>query len=182
MLSRRNNQYLQLFLIGICILLIIDLGIEMTHYYNLGAIKTTTNNTLPPKDVDGAPAQISPFSNYAEITQRPLFSATRMPYIPDEKTKKQNKQSSTSPNDIMSEFYFLSGIVIAKGEKLALIQKQPNNKIYRLREGDKVDGWTVSTVESMRVVLRNGTKVRTLTLTVKPSPSLIGVRPTGVAH
>ena len=82
---------------------------------------------------------------YSEISERPLFSASRRP---------APRQSSPEAIGAVSSFVF-AGSIISKTERVALVQHSQPVKLVRLREGDSLEGWTVVAIEADRVILEH---------------------------
>lgn len=94
-----------------------------------------------------------PLRRYSEVRERPLFSETRRPAI-----------DAGPAIDPRSSAFNLVGIVISAHERRALIEHGQPPHLERLSEGQDIDGWTVESIESDRVVLARAD----LRLEVKP--------------
>jgi hypothetical protein len=80
----------------------------------------------------------------AAILERPVFSETRRPSEgPIERTTRQTD-------------FTLAGVVIAAGERSALIQPRNGRLIQRLKEGDDVAGWMLVEISRDRIKIRRG--------------------------
>jgi len=106
-----------------------------------------------PKPEDAAFA-LPPIESYAEVTERPLFSATRRPPPPDAVHENIGNAGS----------FVLLGIVISDGNQTALIQHGRPPVLARLAEGQTLEGWTVQSISANGVTLQNAGTQHTLKL------------------
>lgn len=168
MLNRHFHRYAQAILLAICVISLLDLAIEMIRSYPLETGKTTAKTKdSPPKQSYDNPS-LPPISAYAAVVKRPLFSDTRRPFIPEEITKKA-KEPPSPPTRQQQEEYNLSGVIITSDQRLALIEIQRGRKIKRLREGEKLNGWVVASIQADQVTLKRGNDKKVLPLRVKSS-------------
>jgi type II secretory pathway component PulC len=84
-----------------------------------------------------------PLRGYAEVLERPLFSETRRPSV----------AAAVAPADPRSADFNLVGIVISAHERHALIEHGQPPRLERVSEGQDIDGWSVESIKSDRVVL-----------------------------
>lgn len=110
--------------------------------------------TPPPAPIKTLP----PIDTYAEVAQRPLFSPTRQP---------APLQATPDVGGNVNGF-FLTSIVVDGGQRLALIQHGRPPVLSRVTEGQSVEGWTVQTIESERVVLQRAGTAQELKLKDRP--------------
>lgn len=93
--------------------------------------------------------------NFAEISDRPLFSATRRP--PQRAQRSSPVVASAEvPNRASSGQYTVMGIMIEKDMKSALLRKGRNGEFLRVKVGQKLDGWTIDDIKVGSVQLRQG--------------------------
>ncbi len=93
-----------------------------------------------------APAPVfslAPLSNFAAVTDRPLFAPDRRPA--PEASETLGSWSALT----------LAGIVVTPGSREALIAHGTPPKIVHLQEGQSVDGWVVRSIEPDRIVVAN---------------------------
>jgi hypothetical protein len=105
----------------------------------------------PAQDTGPKLATLAPFADFAETSERPLFSATRRP----------------APGATMLGIdgrYRLLGLVIAGSARHALIAPVAGGRTLELGEGEAVDGWTVTRIERDHVVLSSPAGQATLGL------------------
>lgn len=106
----------------------------------------------PAEDAAAKPARLPPFADFAETSERPLFSATRRP----------------APAAAMLGIdgrYRLLGLVIAGTARHALLAPVAGGRTVELGEGEAVEGWTVTRIERDRVILSSPAGKATLALT-----------------
>jgi hypothetical protein len=84
---------------------------------------------------------LPPLNTYAEVTQRPLFAETRRP-------------APGSAVDPAAASFTLVAIIISGDDRHALLAHGQPPQTERIVEGQSVDGWTVESILSDRVVLR----------------------------
>jgi hypothetical protein len=84
-----------------------------------------------------------PVRAYTEVVERPLFSETRRPSV----------DSPTAPVDPRSSAFTLVGTIISAHERRALIEHGQPPHLERLIEGQDIDGWSVETIGTDRVIL-----------------------------
>lgn len=93
--------------------------------------------------------------------ERPLFSPSRSP------------ASFTTPGEQIptTAGFSLIGVAISAGERVAVLEPAGGGAPTRLREGDSYDGWSAVSIESDRVVFRQGNVEETLYLNFNlPAP------------
>ncbi len=100
---------------------------------------------------------LAPLQSFAQITARPLFSATRRPPVPRKVQKpKPIIASAPTPVKIETGRYVVMGIVIDENTKAALLRKGSKGALMRVGIGQKLDGWTVEDIVAGSVKLRQG--------------------------
>jgi general secretion pathway protein N len=151
---------------GLCLCLSGIIAAELTltvsrvaaspNYAAVGAAAQAAT-PAPPVDADAL---------VAEILDRPLFSPDRHPPAPPPAPEAEAK----TPPELNGR---LAGVMIRPNDREALFARD-GEKPITVKEGDTIDGWTVSTIEADRVVLTSefGEKV------VQPT---MGERGEGVA-
>jgi general secretion pathway protein N len=102
--------------------------------------------------------KLPPLATYAEVTQRPLFSATRQPPPPEAGQDLLGKSNS----------FVLLGIILTPDERAVLIRHGHPAEIARLKEGQAVEGWTVQSILPDRITLQHGASEVELKLKDQP--------------
>jgi hypothetical protein len=102
----------------------------------------------PPRETMGAASDapgftMPPVRAYTEVLERPLFSETRRPSV----------DSPTAPVDPRSSAFNLVGTIISAHERRALIEHGQPPHLERLSEGQDIDGWSVESIRTDRVIL-----------------------------
>ncbi len=102
------------------------------------------------------------------IRERPLFSADRHPPAPppEQRTVEAPPPPKTPPVLVGR----LAGMTLGPDDRKSAVFARPGEKPTVVKEGDEIDGWTVSSIEASRVVLSSafGEKI------VQPTPSVAG--------
>lgn len=175
--SRRQRHRIPLILGG----LIVGLGAVVAAETGL------FTDTMPPATVPVAqrkPAaavvdpeqyRLPPLSNYAVVTERPLFSESRRPLL-----------EAASAGDALSAMFTLVGIVMTGSDRYALIQHGRPPHLDRAREGQELDGWTIRSIQPDRVVFQRDAQRFDLKFHDGAPPSIPGRAPVamqpGTAH
>jgi hypothetical protein len=90
--------------------------------------------------------RLKPLASYAETVARPLFSPIRRAPAPAASAVALGQVTGLA----------LSGIVISKNERHALIQHGHSGIARRVAEGEEIDGWTVRSIRRDGIVLQHG--------------------------
>jgi hypothetical protein len=83
-------------------------------------------------------------SSLAAVVGRPLFSPSRRPVVAE------NAASAGSARAIALR---VEGVIEIGGRRRAIIRREGAGESVRVSEGDMVEGWTVRSIASERVVL-----------------------------
>lgn len=84
--------------------------------------------------IAGEPAKVKPFPTYAEILNRPLFNESR---APEEVPDTAQAPESTAAGELNAT---LSGIIITKDARLAIVTNTANGEAQRVRVGQPLEG------------------------------------------
>ena len=150
-------------LAAICIALTGLLYLELTrHPVEIIDAPTLSNPTPASSGQErqrDADALISPVESFSEVVERPLFWASRRPLA----------LLPSGPMDASAPVAFvLHGIVITSDERFAMFQQGAPSRLVRLSEGQELQGWTVQSILTDRVLLRNGDRVLELRFIDRP--------------
>jgi hypothetical protein len=106
-----------------------------------------------------------PLNTYAEVVARPLFTSTRRPPV---------DVTPGRPADFQ-----LVGTIISTRDSQALLSHGVPPKIDRVALGQKIEGWTVQSIEPDRVVLVQGGSRAEIGTSAKPpeEPKQVRYRP-----
>jgi hypothetical protein len=99
-----------------------------------------------------------PAGAFEDIALRPLFFASRRPFEPTV-TVEEGEAPVAEPALAVE----LVGTLVTDQHRAALLQPEGKSASWH-REGDKVAGWRVGTIERERITLRQGDKVETVEL------------------
>ena len=99
-----------------------------------------------------APDALPPLSRFSEVTERPLFQQDRRGMV-------GAGGGSAAFTDLT-----LAGVIVTPDTRQALIAHgDPAEVVYR-REGQSIGGWMLTSIQSDRVVVRNGPEMHELRL------------------
>lgn len=101
---------------------------------------------------------------FAEIAARPLFSASRRPFVPESAADESLQEESGAIE--------LVGTLLTQQGRTALLQPQGQNARW-VMAGDRIAGWQVVTIQRDQVRLRLDEEAKTLELRsdlVQPAP------------
>jgi type II secretory pathway component PulC len=118
--------------------------------------RSATSTGQPQIEAEHAPAAVfdmPPLRSYAEIVQRPLFSATRRPPAPASVESVPQAVPELPPIR-----FLLTGLIVSPEERVALIRPSDGSAVMRVMEGQEVEQWVVEEILPDRVIVRrNGT-------------------------
>lgn len=95
--------------------------------------------------------RLPPLSEFSAIIDRPLFTRGRRPAPPS-----PDEAGAATSADGSSPF-LLSGVMIAGGRRVALLQTRASPKTIRVEEGETVQGWKVVAIKPHVVTISSGT-------------------------
>jgi general secretion pathway protein N len=155
--------------VSLTLLLVVALGLAAVVYAELtqGGESVATGEAAEDAagnaPTGGTKASIVGFAlprlaDFARVTERPLFSATRRP-PPPQASQEAIKQSGTLA---------LEGVILSKAERLALISHGQPPALSRVPEGQEVEGWTVVEIRPDGIVLQRDATRQELRLRDKP--------------
>ena len=99
-----------------------------------------------------------PAGAFADIALRPLFFESRRPFEPQ-----ADVEAGEAPVAEPALAVELVGTLVTEQDRAALLQPAGESATWR-REGDKIAGWRIGTIERERITLRQGEKIETLEL------------------
>ncbi len=147
---------------------------ELNRDYSLDSSELATNTDEPDTQETEQLRELLAQSEYTEIIERPLFMADRRPFVPDTSVAEEEIQQRQRPvraRDNSNQEYLLSAVIITEDKRIALLSSRQNRKLQKVALGDKIDGWTMTDIQSRQVSLTRGTEVKVLELLVKKSPA-----------
>ncbi len=112
---------------------------------------------------------------FSEILERPLFTDGRTPPEPT-----STEQATGKPVIPTKLTLTLEGIALTPEARIVVVRDMTSNKLLRLAEGAKHQGWVVESIHPTGATLKRGEQTQELTLEldkknlrIKPSPSNI---------
>lgn len=92
----------------------------------------------------------------SETIDRPLFSSDRRPYVAPRNIARPKR---AAPTRSRSARFRLLGILVAESEAVALVRNLSSGRNFRVRSGQKIDGWRADRItERQLTLMRNGEK------------------------
>lgn len=112
---------------------------------------TSERTSLPQTTTSPRVAPTQPTRDYTQVFEAPLFSPSRRSAIVSRHAKESNVNQPEAT---------LVGIASSRTSKIAIISHAGRTR--RIEIGERIDGWTVSAIESASVELRRGQESQTL--------------------
>jgi hypothetical protein len=113
---------------------------------------------------------VAPVVDYADIIERPLFLEARRP--PDPEQEEAEKPDEPTPSEKQDITFMLQGVLMTPESTMALLWIEQENKVVRLRVGEKEGDWQLESIQSDSVSLRSGKEVVEVPLVRnKPRPA-----------
>lgn len=124
---------------------------------------------------DGSSAgfELPPAEDFAEVTERPLFSRSRRPAPPEA----GQAGEATAANDAAAGRIALNGVLLIGSRKVALLRFDNDPKVMHVGEGQEAGGWLIKKIAADRVVVRRGQQESEILLDFKKSTSQQGAVP-----
>jgi hypothetical protein len=139
--------------LGLCVLIL---------YEVLGPDGPTVPQVVPRQQTVMPPPpaikKLPPIDTYVEVSQRPLFSPTRLP---------APVQAAPDTAGNVNGF-FLTSIVLEGDQRSAVILHGRPPVVARVVEGQSVEGWTIQSIQAEHVVLQRGGATQELKLKDRP--------------
>lgn len=113
----------------------------------------------------GNPLWSVPFSALTDTQERPIFSATRRPppravaATPVDEARVPPPKPVDAPPPLM-----LVGAVVGEGDAIAILVNRTDQKVIRLRQGESLSGWSLTSVQPREVTLKQGDRSEVLAL------------------
>ncbi len=125
-----------------------DYGTTLAQDADRGAMAANPldYSAIPPSIVS-----IQRYSDYQEISDRPLFYPTRR------KKESQVEPQATAPQPQVVSMHgvlTLNGVSITANEKTALLWHQTQRRFYKKKTGETVENWEIAEIKPDSVVLK----------------------------
>jgi hypothetical protein len=114
---------------------------------------------LPAAEPDAQRFEPPPPDAFDETALRPLFFESRRPFVPGS----PDAAPEEAPPEEEPVAVELVGTLVTGQSRAALLQPAGQEASWR-REGDKIAGWRIGSIESDRVTLRQGGDLETVEL------------------
>ncbi|QPF93863.1 hypothetical protein [Bradyrhizobium commune] len=114
----------------------------------------------------GNPLWSVPFSALTVTQERPIFSATRRPpprAVAVSPVEETHAPPPPKPADAPPPLT-LVGAVIGEGDAIAILVNRIDQKVVRLRQGESLDGWSLTAVQPREVTFKQGDRSEVLAL------------------
>jgi general secretion pathway protein N len=139
-------------------LLCAGLGVALVVELNAAAPVAQQPASTAPPAVAALPEisnrfTLPPLASFAEVIERPLFSSSRRPMATETQQHVDQPLSAS-----------LAGIVISASSSSVIVAHGDPPVLTRLKQGDELDGWSVSSIEPNRVLFRRGSEEQQLKL------------------
>ena len=172
--TAKASHYLQVFLVGLCLVFVLIIIIDMNSNYKITIVEGSVSQAPEGKgQATSAAALVSvkPLNEYDQIVERPLFMQDRRPYAEEQVVDATQRNSRNKPvTGSAQDEYMLTAVIITSNKRIALLRSNKNNKLQKLNQGDELDGWTLTDVQPAQVSLTKGPLIRQLELMIKGSP------------
>ena len=113
-----------------------------------GAVKST----IAPVNIE---FNLADLQRLTATRERPVFHASRRPA----EQVVEAPPTANEPDQVPRPAFILNAIIIADGERIALMHNPVAGKLARLREGDDIERWLVEGILDDQVVLVNGNEI-----------------------
>lgn len=113
----------------------------------------------------GNPLWSVPLSALTVTQERPIFSAMRRPppravaASPAEEAHAPPPKPAEAPPPLT-----LVGAVVGEGDAIAILVNRTDQKVVRLRQGESLGGWSLTSVQPREVILKQGDRSEVLAL------------------
>lgn len=130
----------------------------------------------------GNPLWSVPLSALTGTQERPIFSATRRPppravaAAPAEETHAPPPKPVEAPPPLT-----LVGAVVGEGDAIAILVNRTDQKVVRLRQGESLGGWSLTSVQPREVTFKQGDRSEVLALQRPDGSSAPAVSPATAA-
>lgn len=110
------------------------------------------------------PIDPRPLSDFEEIVRRPLFTASRKPFV-------VSTEATQTLAGLRSPDIRLAGVAIDAGKKQALLRTPQQPQGRWVEQGDSIDGWLLQSVRDDAVIVASGQQTHELRLYPSQGPS-----------
>lgn len=138
-------------------------------------VEQAPQQAAEPEGGDESPVgfELPPAEEFAEVTERPLFSRSRRPAPPEE----GQPGEATAAGDATAARIALNGVLLTHSRKVALLRFDDDPKVMHVSEGQEAGGWLITKIAADRVVVRRGQQESEILLEFKKSTNQQGTVP-----
>lgn len=129
-----------------------------------------SDSALMPEKLSANDFLMKPKEQYAQQVERPLFIQGRRPLPPVEPVDETPPPTPTAPPGKLNAK--LMGIIDVPSGRKALIYDIKKRRYLSLQEGEKINGWRLTSLSSGKAVLRQGLTTEEILLR-KPKPKAL---------
>ncbi|WP_354130686.1 MULTISPECIES: hypothetical protein [unclassified Bradyrhizobium] len=113
----------------------------------------------------GNPLWSVPLSALTATQERPIFSAMRRPPPRAVAASPIEEVSAPPPKPVEAPPpLLLVGAVVGEGEAIAILVNRTDQKVVRLRQGESLGGWSLTSVQPREVTFKQGDRSEVLAL------------------
>ena len=113
----------------------------------------------------GNPLWSVPLSALTATQERPIFSAMRRPPPRAVAASPAEEMSAPPPKPVEAPPpLLLVGAVVGEGDAIAILVNRSDQKVVRLRQGESLGGWSLTSVQPREVTFRQGERSEVLAL------------------
>lgn len=123
----------------------------------------------------GNPLWSVPISVLTATQDRPIFSAMRRPPPRAVAASPVEEVSAPPPKPVEAPPpLLLVGAVVGEGEAIAILVNRVDQKVVRLRQGESIAGWSLTSVQPREVTFKQGERSEVLALKPQDAPASAG--------
>ncbi|SFV19244.1 hypothetical protein [Bradyrhizobium arachidis] len=122
----------------------------------------------------GNPLWAVPFSALTTTQERPIFSASRRPpprAVAASPVEEVQAPPPPKPAEAPPPLLLLVGAVVGEGDAIAILVNRTDQSIVRLRQGDTLGGWSLTSVQPREVTFKQGDRSEMYLLQRKVEPA-----------
>jgi hypothetical protein len=138
--------------------------LELTWPHELEGPISAEQPSAEPEQAAGDAVSVGPLSDYLSISERPLFTHDRRPFV-------MAVEAAPVPVGPRVEFE-LTAVIIASDTRIAFLRSNLTPTVQRVALNQSLDGWMLADVNPDSVMLRQGEAA----ITVPLRPDLGGAR------
>ena len=138
--EERSFTILGLILVGVAV---VPWLVDPIDFVGSGAQLEAERN-VPVLEAPMAPPVVPPLESFSATVERPIFTATRRPL----------RRALSSDKSLILGKYELTGRVTSPGKRMILMRTPGGGSAFAVGQGEKIDGWLVTTVTPTKIVLQ----------------------------